>query len=110
MAADITLAVGDGARRMTYAELATIRGISLPSARRIVLRHHWLRQVGNDRIVRVTVPLSALAKGTGPSSFHVTTTDPATSPATDTVTPPAVGATDPMTVIAIDTLSQGAVC
>jgi hypothetical protein len=28
MASDITLAVGDGARRMTYAELAAVRGIS----------------------------------------------------------------------------------
>jgi hypothetical protein len=34
MASDITLAVGDGARRMTYAELAQARGISLASARR----------------------------------------------------------------------------
>jgi hypothetical protein len=29
---DITLAVGDGARRMTYAELAQARAISLASA------------------------------------------------------------------------------
>jgi len=29
MASDITLAVGDGARRMTYAELAQARAISL---------------------------------------------------------------------------------
>jgi hypothetical protein len=52
MASDISLAVGDGARRMTYAELAAVRGISLPSARRLVLRHHWPRQAGNDGIVR----------------------------------------------------------
>jgi len=33
MASDITLAVGDGARRMTYAELAAVRGISALSDR-----------------------------------------------------------------------------
>jgi len=33
MASDITLAVGDGARRMTYAELAEARNISIPGAR-----------------------------------------------------------------------------
>jgi hypothetical protein len=32
---DIPLAVGDGARRMTYAELAQARSISLASARRL---------------------------------------------------------------------------
>ena len=57
MPSDISLAVGDGARRMTYAELAAVRGISLPSARRLVLRHHWPRQAGNDGVVRVIVPL-----------------------------------------------------
>ena len=33
---DISLAVGDGARRMTYAELAAVRGISALSAERLV--------------------------------------------------------------------------
>jgi hypothetical protein len=37
MASDISLAVGGGARRMTYAEPAGVRWISLPSARRLVL-------------------------------------------------------------------------
>jgi hypothetical protein len=60
MASDITLAVGDGARRMTYAELAQARGISLASARRLARRHHWPRQVGNDAVVRVTVLLGQL--------------------------------------------------
>ena len=35
MASDITLAVGDGTRRMTYAELAAVRNISVPAARRL---------------------------------------------------------------------------
>ena len=103
---DITLAVGDGSRRMTYAELADARGISLPSARRLVLRHRWPRQRGNDGIVRVTVPLTAFEKAAETAGFRVTTTDPTTSHATDTVTSPTVATTDPMTVIAIDTLSQ----
>jgi hypothetical protein len=60
MASDITLAVGDGARRMTYAELAAVRGISPASAKRLAQRHRWGRQVGNDGVTRVTVPLSAL--------------------------------------------------
>ena len=53
---DITLAVGDGARRMTYAELAAVRGTSQASAQRLVRRKHWPRQVGNDGVVRVLVP------------------------------------------------------
>jgi hypothetical protein len=60
MPSDITLAVGDGARRMTYAELAQARGISPASAKRLAQRHHWGRQVGNDGVTRVTVPLVAL--------------------------------------------------
>jgi hypothetical protein len=60
MASDITLAVGDGTRRMTYAELAEARGISLASARRLARRHHWPRQIGNDGVVRILVPLGHL--------------------------------------------------
>ena len=66
MASDISLAVGDGARRMTYVDLAEARGISLSSARRLVLRHRWPRQRGNDGVVRVIVPLTALAKSAEP--------------------------------------------
>ena len=62
MASDITLAVGDGARRMTYAELAAVRGISPASAVRLVRRKHWPRQTGNDGIVRVLVPVTEAPK------------------------------------------------
>jgi hypothetical protein len=65
MASDITLAVGDGARRMTYAELASVREISALSAERLVRRKHWPRQVGNDGIVRVLVPLTEARKVSG---------------------------------------------
>jgi hypothetical protein len=106
---DITLAVGDGARRMTYAELATVRGISLPSARRLVLRHHWPRQAGNDGVVRVTVPLTALTKAAETAGFRDTTTAQTMSHATDTTTVEAVPLTDPATVTltrAIDSLRE----
>ena len=59
MASDITLLVGDGARRMTYAEIADIRRTSVPSAMRLVCRKNWPRQTGNDGVVRILVPLSA---------------------------------------------------
>ena len=62
MASDITLAVGDGARRMTYAELATVRGTPQASAQRLVRRKHWPRQVGNDGVVLVLVPLDEARK------------------------------------------------
>jgi hypothetical protein len=98
---DLSLAVGDGARRMTYAELAAVRGISLPSARRLVLRHHWPRQTGNDDVVRVTVPLAALAKAAGQAEFRDTVTPAAVSHATDPMTARPDTASDPTT----DTLS-----
>jgi hypothetical protein len=72
---DITLAVGDGARRMTYAELAQARSISVASARRLARRHQWARQVGNDGIVRVTVPLGQLRTVPGPKPEKPAETD-----------------------------------
>jgi hypothetical protein len=51
---------GDG-RWMTYAELAEHRGISRPSAERLVLRKRWRRQRGNDRTVRILVPRDSLS-------------------------------------------------
>lgn len=65
---DISLAVGDGGRRMSYAELAQARSISLASARRLARRHHWPRQVGNDGVVRVIVPLGQVRTGPRPAS------------------------------------------
>jgi hypothetical protein len=61
---DFSLAVGDGARRMTYAELAVVRGISALSAERLV-RRRWPRQTGNDGVVRVLVPLTEARKASG---------------------------------------------
>jgi hypothetical protein len=82
MASDISLAVGDGARRMTYAELADIRGISPASAKRLAQRHRWGRQVGNDGISRVTVPLAFLEKALVFKESDVTPDKKAVSPVT----------------------------
>jgi hypothetical protein len=45
-------------QRLTYAELADVRGISRASAERLARRRRWPRQLGNDGIVRVIVPPS----------------------------------------------------
>lgn len=101
---EISLAVGDGMRRMTYAELANARGISLPAARRLTLRHHWAKQTGNDGIVRVSVPLSALGKprksATGPDAGS----DPA-SPTSDATSDP-VSDTTRVLERAVETLRE----
>jgi hypothetical protein len=57
---DISPVVRDDVRRLTYAELAAIRGISRASAERLARRKRWPRQVGNDGIARVIVPLAAV--------------------------------------------------
>jgi hypothetical protein len=87
MANDISLAVGDGARRMTYAELAQARGISPASAKRLAQRHRWGRQVGNDRITRVTVPLTFLEKPLVFKECNVTADSKAVSSMTEVTSP-----------------------
>jgi hypothetical protein len=77
---DISVVVGDGSRRMTYAELAAVRAISVQSARRLVLRHRWPKQIGNDGFVRILVPLSALS----PVRDDTTTPDDTTTSVTAT--------------------------
>jgi hypothetical protein len=49
---------GPRRRRCRATELASVRGISPASAKRLAQRHRWARQVGNDGVVRVTVPLT----------------------------------------------------
>lgn len=51
---------GEDGRWLTYGELAEVRGISKASATRMSFRHKWRRQAGNDGLVRVFVPASAL--------------------------------------------------
>ena len=50
----------DVGRWMTFAELSQARGISLPSARKLVRRHQWRRQTGNQGIVRILVPVETM--------------------------------------------------
>jgi hypothetical protein len=48
--------------RLTYTELAKARGITLQAARRLALRHKWRKQLGNDGLTTVWVPVSALPR------------------------------------------------
>jgi hypothetical protein len=76
---------------MTYAELAEARDISVLAARQLTRRHRWHKQVGNDGLVVVSVPLSALENpqksaniADAASRRSITATDTA-SDAADTV-------------------------
>ena len=61
---DIRPVIGDDDRRsMTYAEIATARGISAKSAERLVRRRRWPKQPGNDGAVRVLVPAAETQPG-----------------------------------------------
>jgi len=44
--------------RVTYAELAQARGVSIAAARKLTLRHRWSKQIGNDGLTHVLVPVS----------------------------------------------------
>jgi hypothetical protein len=48
--------------RVTYAELARARGVSMAAARRLAQRHRWPKQVGNDGLSHVLVPATYLAR------------------------------------------------
>ena len=94
---DLSLAIDGAGRRMTYVELASVRGISLASARRLVLRHRWPRQTGNDGVVRVTVPLTTIGRP-AKSAEKGDSRRPATDPGLVPTTAAGVGATDAVTV------------
>src|SRR3954447_19499278 len=57
---------GDDTVRLTYAELAQARRVSLDSAKRLTLRRRWPKQIGNDGLARIIVPASALPPGALP--------------------------------------------
>src|SRR4051794_26012046 len=48
--------------RVTYAELARARGVSMAAARRLAQRHRWPKQIGNDGLSHVLVPATYLAR------------------------------------------------
>ena len=41
---------------MTYHEIAKMRGISLPSARKYAQKKNWRRELGNDGQARIIIP------------------------------------------------------
>ncbi len=53
---------GDDTVRVTYAELARARGVSIGAARRLAQRHRWPKQVGNDGLSHVLVPATFLVR------------------------------------------------
>lgn len=64
---------GGDTRWMTYAELAEARGIKEPAAVRLVQRHKWERQPGNDGAARIAVPVVQLrlSRAVAPSVMAV---------------------------------------
>jgi hypothetical protein len=62
-------------RWLTYDELAALRGIKRIGAVRLVQRHKWRRQAGNDGLARVLVPHDALepVRHTGAATSAPTT-------------------------------------
>jgi hypothetical protein len=58
----------DESVRLTYGELAQARGISLESAKRLVLRRSWPRQIGNDGLTKISVPRSSLPPNVVPDT------------------------------------------
>ena len=101
MALDITPAVGDGTRRMTYHELAQARGVPLASARiapRAISRNSAETPDFSD-----PGPAEAVSYGTRPMlAADGLEPGPGTEPTSVADGPGA----DPLTVIAIQTLSQ----
>ena len=57
---NITPNPSEAGRWLTYAELGRVRGISKASAERLVRRHKWLRQEGNQGVAMALVPLSMI--------------------------------------------------
>jgi hypothetical protein len=56
-----------GGQWLTYAEIAKARGIKRLAAVRLVQRHRWRRQRGNDGFARVLVPDDMLRRDRGDS-------------------------------------------
>src|SRR3954449_6088159 len=66
---------GDDTVRLTYAELAKARGVSLGAARRMVHRHKWPKQVGNDRLSRIAVPAEFVTRSVDTDVINVVMDD-----------------------------------
>lgn len=82
--------MADDVQWMTYAELAEALGIGGDSARNLVRRKRWARQLGNDGMTRVGVPVEHLQEARG--------TERGSDPPTDL---PADGDDDGTSVISV---------
>src|SRR3954470_8180813 len=60
----------DHTRSLTYAEMASVMGITLASAKNLTRRKRWPRTRSNEGSVRILVPLEYLESGRheGPSA------------------------------------------
>src|SRR3954451_5212274 len=61
---------GNDTVRVTYAQLARARGVSIGAARRLAQRHRWPKQIGNDGLSHILVPATFLA-GSDPDATGV---------------------------------------
>lgn len=52
--------MGDDVRLMTYAEAASVLRVKVDSVKRRARNRRWHREIGNDGLTRIAVPLSAL--------------------------------------------------
>jgi hypothetical protein len=59
--------LGAGVRWLTYRELATSLGVSLPAAEARVRRGRWVKRPGNDGTMRVAVPAAVLEPTPNPT-------------------------------------------
>jgi hypothetical protein len=71
---------------VTYAELATKLGITVPSAKNLVRRKRWDRAPGNDGATRISIPKDYLDEHAPAANAHDAGTDAATNASTGTAT------------------------
>lgn len=100
---------GDDTVRLTYGELAEVRGISLASARRMVHRHKWPKQVGNDGLSRIAVPAEFATRSADSDATNDVIDDAGNGPTDDAtdgditdMIPDATPNTVPLRVVAFD--------
>ena len=81
---------GSDTRSYTYAELAAVLGTGVPSVRNLVRRKRWHKITGNDKLVRIVVPIEYVERqrAAPPSCAahdpgHGAARDPAHDPAPD---------------------------
>ena len=75
--------MADDIRWMTYQELADALGIGGDSARNLVRRKRWARQLGNDGMTRVGVPVDYVQENRASDGESDDTVDPPSDAPTD---------------------------